>query len=378
MALRLRGAHARRGEEGRQRRARVRARRGRDLPPRRAPAGRSSPTPTRIPSRRPSPPTRRRAGQRGRSCRRRWRASTTRTRPSSPTRSRRSARPTPGRSPASTTRARASRSARGRCCSTRWAARRGARISSRPSRRRSRASCASTRTRPSARYDDDEAGRAILESAARTTALVLRGLLAADRHHPLAARLARGLLAMREKGAWRSTQENGWALLALRDYRAAQESSPREMEARAFLGARDDRRAASSRARPTPSSMATVPAAQVIALGGPVDVPAPRRGAALLRGGAPLRDGHPAADGARPRPLREEAGARREAGGDRGRGDLDPEEDRRGRGGRLARARGPPARVGRGAAPGGDRRSPALPGSSPSTRRSTRPRSRAR
>ena len=46
-----------------------------------------------------------------------------------------------------------------------------------------------------------------------------------DPTHPLAARLARGLLGRREGGAWRSTQENVWALLALDDYRRAQEAS---------------------------------------------------------------------------------------------------------------------------------------------------------
>lgn len=83
---------------------------------------------------------------------------------------------------------------------------------------------------------DDAAGMAILETTARTTALVLRGLLAANPAHPLASRLARGLLSLRENGAWASTQENGWALLALRDYRAAQESSAAEFEGRAYLG----------------------------------------------------------------------------------------------------------------------------------------------
>lgn len=77
----------------------------------------------------------------------------------------------------------------------------------------------------------------MLDSSARTTALVLRAFIATDRAHPLASRLARGLLALRvHGGAWRSTQENGWALMALRDYRAAQESSHGDVEVRAFLG----------------------------------------------------------------------------------------------------------------------------------------------
>jgi uncharacterized protein YfaS (alpha-2-macroglobulin family) len=119
-----------------------------------------------------------------------------------------------------------------------------------------------------ARYDDDDVGRAIFDSPARSTALALRGLLAADKHHPLAPRLARGLLGMREKGAWRSTQENGWALLALRDYRAAQETSKREIEARAFLGSE---MVGSRTFEGTADAelVATVPAARVLALGGP-------------------------------------------------------------------------------------------------------------
>ena len=48
----------------------------------------------------------------------------------------------------------------------------------------------------------------LLDSSSRTAALVLRALLAARPSHPLAARLARGLLDHRVDGAWRSTQEN--------------------------------------------------------------------------------------------------------------------------------------------------------------------------
>ncbi|MBI2395263.1 MAG: hypothetical protein HYV09_37185 [Deltaproteobacteria bacterium] len=76
----------------------------------------------------------------------------------------------------------------------------------------------------------------MLDSSARTTALVLRALLAVDAKHPLAPRLARGLLNARVDGAWRSTQENVWALVALDAYRKAQESAPAGFEARAFFG----------------------------------------------------------------------------------------------------------------------------------------------
>ena len=75
-----------------------------------------------------------------------------------------------------------------------------------------------------------------LDSTTRTSALVLRALLAAQPDHPLASRLAHGLLDHREGGAWRSTQETVWALLALSDYRKAQESTPPDLDARVFLG----------------------------------------------------------------------------------------------------------------------------------------------
>jgi uncharacterized protein YfaS (alpha-2-macroglobulin family) len=76
----------------------------------------------------------------------------------------------------------------------------------------------------------------LLDSSTRTTALVLRGLIAAQPAHALASRLARGLLGRRVGGAWRSTQENVWALLALDDYRRAAEAAAPSFEARVFLG----------------------------------------------------------------------------------------------------------------------------------------------
>jgi uncharacterized protein YfaS (alpha-2-macroglobulin family) len=75
-----------------------------------------------------------------------------------------------------------------------------------------------------------------LDSSLRTTALVLRALLALDPQHSLAPRLARGLLARRERGAFRSTQENTWALLALDEYRKNQESREPSFDAQVFLG----------------------------------------------------------------------------------------------------------------------------------------------
>lgn len=90
-----------------------------------------------------------------------------------------------------------------------------------------------------AEVEESEADRwePVLESHVRTQALVLRGLLAADPRHPLASRLARRLLAMRQAdSAWRTTQEDAWSLMALADYRRLQEASAGALDARTLLG----------------------------------------------------------------------------------------------------------------------------------------------
>lgn len=76
----------------------------------------------------------------------------------------------------------------------------------------------------------------ILDSSTRTTALVLRGLLAANPKHPMASRLVKGLLSVRDGGAFRNTQEAAWSLVALADYRAAQENVVPSFDAHVFLG----------------------------------------------------------------------------------------------------------------------------------------------
>jgi uncharacterized protein YfaS (alpha-2-macroglobulin family) len=76
----------------------------------------------------------------------------------------------------------------------------------------------------------------LMDSDTRTSALVLRALLAARPGHPMAAKLAMGLLAARKGGSWRSTQETAWSLLALDDYRRAQEKSSPDFVAHVFLG----------------------------------------------------------------------------------------------------------------------------------------------
>lgn len=81
-----------------------------------------------------------------------------------------------------------------------------------------------------------DAYAAFFDSETRTSAIVLRAVLAAEPKHPLAARLAMGLLADRDGGQWRTTQESAWALLALADYRAVQEATVPDFDARVFFG----------------------------------------------------------------------------------------------------------------------------------------------
>jgi len=75
-----------------------------------------------------------------------------------------------------------------------------------------------------------------LDSDVRTSALVLRALLHAKPSHPLGQKLAMGLLKDRDGGTWRTTQESAWALLALGDYRKAQEKVEPNFMARTFFG----------------------------------------------------------------------------------------------------------------------------------------------
>lgn len=76
----------------------------------------------------------------------------------------------------------------------------------------------------------------LMDSQARTSALVLRALLTVKPDHPLAAELARGLLIQRINGTWRSTQETAYALLALDAYRKAQEKAVPDFQVKALLG----------------------------------------------------------------------------------------------------------------------------------------------
>jgi len=79
---------------------------------------------------------------------------------------------------------------------------------------------------------------AVFDSEARTEALALWALLAQDPAHPLAEPLARGVLARRESGHWRSTQESAYSLQALDAYRRAREATTPELDAAVWLGDR--------------------------------------------------------------------------------------------------------------------------------------------
>jgi len=108
----------------------------------------------------------------------------------------------------------------------------------------------------------------LLDSPVRTGALTLRALLAVAKDHPLAARLAAGLLADRRGGAWRTTQETAWALLALDAFRAAHPTATASFDARVFFGqALIDEASFQSPLAPRSATL-TVPMARLGAAGG--------------------------------------------------------------------------------------------------------------
>jgi uncharacterized protein YfaS (alpha-2-macroglobulin family) len=103
----------------------------------------------------------------------------------------------------------------------------------------------------------------LLDSEARTTAMVLRAKLAAQPEDALVPRLVRGLLSQRDRGRWRSTQEAAWALRVLAEYRKAAEIPSARFDARVWLGNQVALDAALN-ARAVQQS-AFVPAAQLLA-----------------------------------------------------------------------------------------------------------------
>jgi uncharacterized protein YfaS (alpha-2-macroglobulin family) len=88
-----------------------------------------------------------------------------------------------------------------------------------------------------ASIQDDAGDRyaVIFDSQVRTQALVLRALAALQEPRWL-AELGRGLMGARKNGKFATTQEAGWALLALDDYRRVAEAEPARFEASLSLG----------------------------------------------------------------------------------------------------------------------------------------------
>jgi uncharacterized protein YfaS (alpha-2-macroglobulin family) len=73
-------------------------------------------------------------------------------------------------------------------------------------------------------------------SDARSDAMVLSALLRTRPDHPLIPKLARGLLDRRGSSAWRNTQENAYALLALAAYGRVFEPAEPQLAVNAWLG----------------------------------------------------------------------------------------------------------------------------------------------
>lgn len=107
----------------------------------------------------------------------------------------------------------------------------------------------------------------LLDSDTRSTALVLRGLVAAKPNHPLASKLVMGLLGDRKGGTWRNTQETAWSLLAIDDYRRKQEKAVPNFVAHLFLGQTE---VGSHRfeGRSLTQASTTIPARQIVTAGG--------------------------------------------------------------------------------------------------------------
>jgi uncharacterized protein YfaS (alpha-2-macroglobulin family) len=97
-----------------------------------------------------------------------------------------------------------------------------------------------------------------MDSPTRTGAIVLRAMLAQNPKHALVVPLVRGLLAQRRGGAYRTTQENAFALLALDAYRRARETVLPSFSASAWLGDRKllDFSAQGRSTRPATASLA--------------------------------------------------------------------------------------------------------------------------
>ncbi|MDC0723246.1 Ig-like domain-containing alpha-2-macroglobulin family protein [Nannocystis bainbridge] len=83
---------------------------------------------------------------------------------------------------------------------------------------------------------DGYAGGEYFHSDGRSDAIILSALLRVRPDHAVIEKLARGLLERRIGGAWRNTQENAYALVAITDYARVREADPPDFVGRAWVG----------------------------------------------------------------------------------------------------------------------------------------------
>ena len=81
-----------------------------------------------------------------------------------------------------------------------------------------------------------ESLRLLMHSDDRTDGIVLGALLTARPNDPLIDKTVRGLMRLRAKGRWSTTQSNAWALIALSDYFKVYEAAAPDFLARLWYG----------------------------------------------------------------------------------------------------------------------------------------------
>jgi uncharacterized protein YfaS (alpha-2-macroglobulin family) len=108
--------------------------------------------------------------------------------------------------------------------------------------------------------------RTVLASQPRTDALILDGLLAADRSSDLIGKVVDGLMGLRRGGRWDTVQDNTFVLVAMRHYYEAFESTAPDFTAGIWLG---DRLAGnhSYSGHTTEQTSVTIPTAELIKQG---------------------------------------------------------------------------------------------------------------
>lgn len=106
----------------------------------------------------------------------------------------------------------------------------------------------------------------IFHSDARSDAIVLLALLQVRPESPIVPKLVRGLLDRRPGAAWRNTQENAYALMALAQYSQRYETQPPAFTGRAWLGQRSlwSAQLRASEDDPHPAATIDIPIAQLL------------------------------------------------------------------------------------------------------------------